>query len=261
MIITSNIPGDGPAPPCPHGTRLLAALDVEWTKNYQVKGGNIPFCFSLTWLPLPTRSSGTIIGTSQFWYTSAYVERPDELAALITAADSALQSAALNADLIAGHQLCTDLAVLATAVDAEAPGIQAASADWRQRHQAAPDRPAFLDTRYDAGHILACPSRRLVDVCTDLQLDVTQPELAGTSMTALHRRWLDAGDATAREKITVLNLRHSLSTALVAARAAGTARWAPGLNVNRLLASALGTSLAWTASPAFTALLGATSAA
>ena len=52
-------------------------------------------------------------------------------------------------------------------------------------------------------------------------------------MTALHRRWTEVGDTTAREKITVLNLRHSLSTAMVAARAAGLAHWQPGLNVNQ----------------------------
>ena len=32
MIITSNVPA-GEAPPCPPGTRLLAAIDVEWSKN------------------------------------------------------------------------------------------------------------------------------------------------------------------------------------------------------------------------------------
>jgi hypothetical protein len=80
-------------------------------------------------------------------------------------------------------------------------------------------------------------------------------------MTALHRRWTEHGETTAREKITVLNLRHSLSTAIVAARATGVARWHPGLNVNRLLAAQLGSTLGWTASPAFTALLGEPSAA
>ena len=90
---------------------------------------------------------------------------------------------------------------------------------------------------------------------------MTQPELRGASMTALHRRWTEHGDTTAREKITVLNLRHSLSTAIVAARAAGLAHWQPGLNVNRLLAAELGGKIGWTASPAFTALLGEPGAA
>lgn len=62
--------------------------------------------------------------------------------------------------------------------------------------------------------------RRLVDVCTGLSLDVTQPELARTSMPAWHRQWLNEG----RERISVLNLRHSLSTAQVAARHEGLAR-------------------------------------
>jgi hypothetical protein len=75
-------------------------------------------------------------------------------------------------------------------------------------------------------------------------------------MTALHRRWLQAGDITAREKVTVLNLRHSLSTAMVAARAAGLAHWPADLNVNQLLASELGSAFGWLAHPGFTTLLG-----
>jgi len=50
-------------------------------------------------------------------------------------------------------------------------------------------------------------------------------------MTALHRRWLELGDVTAREKITVLNLRRALSTALVAARASGLHRQRAGLRL------------------------------
>jgi hypothetical protein len=98
-------------------------------------------------------------------------------------------------------------------------------------------------------------SRRLVDVCADLRLDVTQPELRGTSMTALHRRWLETGDTSAREKISVLNLRHSLSTALDALCAAELCRWDAWLNVNQMLATGLRDAFAWTAGPTFTALL------
>lgn len=84
---------------------------------------------------------------------------------------------------------------------------------------------------------------------------MTQPELRGTSMTALHRRWTQAGDVEAREKITVLNLRHSLSTALAALRATGTGHRDPGLNVNEMLASGLGDAFGWMKAPAFRALL------
>jgi hypothetical protein len=255
MIITGNIPA-GEAPPCPSGNRLLASIDVEWSKNYRIKGGNVPFCFSVAWLALPATGDCVLADTSPFWYTSAYVEDDDERGDLITAADIALRCLSTRAAVIAGHQLCSDLAVLSAATAGESPAIQAATQSWRQRRQPAAGQPAFLDTRYDSGHILACQSRRLVDVCDDLRLDVTQPELRGASMTALHRRWTERGDTTAREKITVLNLRHSLSTAIVAARAAALAHWEPGLNVNRLLAAELGGTIGWAASPAFTALLG-----
>ena len=45
----------------------------------------------------------------------------------------------------------------------------------------------------------------------------------------------------------MLNLRHSLSTALVAARAAGLASWQAGLNVNRILAAGLDGAFGWPA--------------
>jgi hypothetical protein len=77
---------------------------------------------------------------------------------------------------------------------------RAAATAWRQRREELTGQPRFLDTRYDAGHLLACQSRRLVDVCADLRLDVTQPELRGTSMTALHRRWLQDGDSSVPDR-------------------------------------------------------------
>ena len=71
----------------------------------------------------------------------------------------------------------------------------------------------------------------------------------------LPRRWLEREEASAREKITVLNLQHALSTALVADHVAGLARWAPGLNVNKMLAARLDGALGWPGDPAFAALL------
>jgi len=261
VIISTNVIGSGLVPRHSPGVRLLAAIDVEWSKNYRIRGGNVPFCYSVVWLVLPADGASTGLEATRFWYTSAYVQDASEGADLVAGADTALACLMQHASLIAGHQLCSDLGVLAAADSAARPAVEAAASAWRQRRDASPGQPLFLDTRYDAGHLLACQSHRLVDVCAEVRLDVTQPELRGISMTALHRRWTEHGDVTAREKITVLNLRHSLSTVIVAARAAGLARWQPGLNVNQLLARELGNDLGWTASPAFTALLGASGAA
>ena len=209
--MTSTVP---PAVPGPAGTLLVAAIDVEWSKNYRVRGGNVPFCYSVVWLALPARA------TSRPGYGRVLVHlrlragRQRDRRSGRQRRQPRCVPDLEHASLIAGHQLCSDLAVLAAARRRAAArrhrrrgGVAAAPASTL------PAGPRLLDTRYDAGHVLRCQSRRLVDVCADLRLDVTQPELRGTSMTALHRRWLERGDTTAREKITVLNLRHSLSTA------------------------------------------------
>jgi hypothetical protein len=256
VIISTNVTGSGLVPRHPPGMRLLAAMDVEWSKNYRIRGGTVPFCYSVVWLVLPADDASTGLEATRFCYTSAYVQDTSEAAELVAGADDALACLMQHASLIAGHQLCSDLGVLTAADAAARPAVAAAATAWRQRREEPFSQPRFLDTRYDTGHLLACQSRRLVDVCADLRLDVTQPELRSTSMTALHRRWLQADDVTAREKITVLNLRHALSTALVAARAAGLGHWQPDLNVNRLLARELGRSFGWLAHPVFTALLG-----
>lgn len=117
------------------------------------------------------------------------------------------------------------------------------------------DTPLIVDSRYDSDALLLGTSRRLVDVCTELRLDVTQPELARTSMTALHRIWLQNGDPSARERITVLNLRHGLSAAYVGLRSANLVSWSTPVNVNRILARQLTGSFAWLDSPAFQNLL------
>jgi hypothetical protein len=76
-------------------------------------------------------------------------------------------------------------------------------------------------------------------------------------MTALHRKWLNSGDISARERISVLNLRHSLSTAYVAARGSGLTTWAEPINVNQAIANGATGMWDWLTSPTFSNLLGA----
>jgi len=258
-VITTSTAGRTGAPPArPAGFRLLASVDVEWTKNYKIKNGNVPFCYSVVYLQLPTTLD--IVDTWQISYTSHYVETPAETGHLVAAAAADIRRCLEQTDLVVGHQLSSDLAVLraTAAVHHEAREAQAdldaARAAWHARRTRIQGSGQIFDTRYDNDSVLTGSSRRLVDVCGDLGLDVTQPELRGTSMTALHRRWLDSGEPSARERITVLNLRHSLSAALVALIATG-ARPTTETNVNQLLAAHLPPTITWARDPAFTALL------
>ncbi|WP_433145195.1 hypothetical protein ACQPZ8_01650 [Actinomadura nitritigenes] len=234
--------------------RLLASLDVEWTKNYRIKNGNVPFCWSITWIRLPATPGPP---PEEFAFTSAYASG-GETQDLIDSADEAIAAMLESADVIIGHQVSSDLAILRNASKRPLLSVETLRDRWHSR-KTDPDlrERTVLDSRYDVGDIVTGPSRRLVDVCGELDLDVTQPELVRHSMTALHRdHWLARGDDEARERITVLNLRHGLSAAYVAARAAGHLHWETPLNLNRALHTQLaGHDIGWLRSPTFQALL------
>ena len=59
MIITTSGEPGVPARPVP---RVLAAVDVEWSKNYRVPNGNVPFCYSVIWLAVPVSEPPSNLG-------------------------------------------------------------------------------------------------------------------------------------------------------------------------------------------------------
>ena len=263
MISVHTTAKAGRPPRRPAGMRLVASVDVEWTKNYRIANGNVPFCYSVTYLLVP--ATGRVdLSDVPVLVSSRYVEEIEETAGLVQAASAEIDRALQTADLVVGHQLSSDLAVLQAAGTLRgtpvtcAAELQRARMAWHQRraqHPAPGQRARVIDTRYDADHVLTGTSRRLVDVCTDLALDVTQPELRGTSMTAVHRRWLDHGDVEARERVTVLNLRHSLSAALVALSSTGRMQAGQPVQVNEMLVQHLPDHLDWLRHPQFMATL------
>lgn len=232
--------------------RILASLDVEWTKNYRMKNGNIPFAWSVTWTCVPIGAEPGVPPTA-FGYRSMYVENDSETQHLIDGADAYINVLLDNADFVIGHQLSSDLAVLQNASGKKSPSVRHLRNLWHGRRLRG--SPRVVDSRYDIDSIATGPSRRLVDVCAMIHLDVTQPELGSRSMTALHRRWIHDQDDAARERISVLNLRHSLSSAFVAMRSLGLIRWDGVFNLNRLLRRELISNFEWVQSPQFDELV------
>ena len=81
MIVSTNIAGrKGRAPRRPAGTTLWASIDVEWTKNYRIKNGNKPFCYSVIYAAIPRDTTTTNLVDLPFSFTSVYLEDPDETA-------------------------------------------------------------------------------------------------------------------------------------------------------------------------------------
>lgn len=200
--------------PFAHGGRLIAALDVEWTKNFRVKGASRPFCYSWALVNVADRFLDEDGGLASFGYKSVYVEREEEIDDLIDTLESDIASSEeIDSLVFSGHQLCSDLSVVKAASGRPLPALETLYDAWRNRSKTF----RVVDTRYDVDELIPSLSRRLVDVASALKLDVTQPELRGSSMTRMHQLFLKQHDTLVSEKLAVLNLRHSLSTAMIAA--------------------------------------------
>jgi hypothetical protein len=227
----------------------VVALDVEWTKNYHIKDGSRPFCFSFVRVEAPP--GGEVVPESVV-YCASYCERDDEEPALLMDIDNRLGEWLASDVVLTGHQLSTDLAVVDRAAKVTPlSNVRACRAEWHNRHSSG----RVLDTRYDLDPSLLGDSRRLVDVCSDVGLDVYQPELLGASMSALHRNFIETKDASVRESLATLNLRHSLSTAILALYHLG-ASGIEDSNLNNHIHDMLAGVFAYVGSSKFHKLLG-----
>lgn len=205
----------------------IIALDAEWTKNFHIKNGNVPFCFSLVAIPLSAD-----LENLDFNWISVYVDKETEASALIRRADFLLgKLMSSGKHVFCGHQFSSDLAAMANFDPSiKTPYITTLRKLWHSR-KTEPKHEKIIDTRYDLEKYLsAIKSRRLVDVCVHLGLGVNQPELGSHSMTALQRRFLKTGDYSIRDRLSVMNLRHGLSCAVLALLLREA--WQPPANIN-----------------------------
>ncbi|MBR6096149.1 MAG: hypothetical protein IKP82_04275 [Oscillospiraceae bacterium] len=192
----------------------LLGFDAEWTKNYKIKNGNIPFCFSIVSVSKQEMSLNNLrSGNVKFKYIQFYCDHREDARNLVALgnsfADMILSS--LDTSILCGHQMSSDFSTLynygkAVEVD-DLYGIDQLYKMWNFRKFN--ERVQVFDTRYDVIRSFMGKSRRLVDVCRDFNIDVTQPELRNTSMTKLQNSFYDSGDEDIYERIAVMNLRHS----------------------------------------------------
>lgn len=233
---------------------LVVGFDLEWMKNFRVANGNRPFCFSFVYVcPLSFRAD--VEANLRFGLVSKYIEDGDETPRLLQAIDSILQEFSDRENVtIVGHQLSSDISVILNISQSDLPGVSRLRCQWRQRKRDQSQVRVF-DTRYDLDHVLTGKSRRLVDVCVECNLDVTQPEI-GSSMTDMQRRYLETGDRSLMEKLAVVNIRHSLSAVLLYGLCSSAGRLPSRVNVNQILYNNIGNKLAYMQSPEFRSLRG-----
>ena len=193
----------------------LIGFDAEWTKNYKIRNGNIPFCFSVIVIKNDVLSLDALEkGDIYFSYVQYYCQTSEEFKDLVESAEkwSSKILNALNTCILCGHQVSSDFSVLHNIGKAHNIGplicLEKIRSEWKRRKAMVPMH--IIDTRYDANQDFLGKSRRLVDMCNDFLLDVTQPELKNSSMTKLQKNFFETHDKEIFERISVMNLRHSL---------------------------------------------------
>lgn len=212
-------------------TPLIVGFDVEWTKNYRVKNGNRPFCFSLIWVPL-NFTNPVDIHLKRFGVIGRYIDHTSEEQRLIHAADRLVGLFMQKRALFVGHQFISDISVLLGAAKHTTPHLQQLREAWRNRKISTIKN--VFDTRFDLVQNLPPKSRRLVDVCQTHKVDVTQPELQG-SMTRMQKKYAAYGDSDIRDKLMTLNFRHSLSSVVLYRLHARPQKTLRNINLNTLL--------------------------
>ena len=210
-------------------------MDFEWTKNYKIKNGNKPFCFSFVFC----KSSDLLNGAEDklmFDFILNYIENFDEIPILINNANSILKRIMEKNYILVGHQLSSDISVaINNSKNNNSDNIKILRAKWKKRKNAGIDTHLkIFDTRFDLGSFLIGKSRRLVDVCQECNLDVTQPELK-SSMTKMQNIFFEKHDLSIMEKLSVLNIRHSLSSTLLYHLYSKQERLDKCFNVNKAL--------------------------
>jgi hypothetical protein len=87
--------------------RSVVALDVEWTKNYMVKNGSRPFCYSLVLVRWPENDNDLSTFPTTFGFKSVYLSESSDESALVAELDRDLQSWLSTDSVLTGHQLLT----------------------------------------------------------------------------------------------------------------------------------------------------------
>lgn len=174
-----------------------------------------------------------------FGFYMRHVESKDDIASLIQEADRILDEFLKYAGqiIIIGHQLSSDISVILNCpAGKQKSHFAQLKTLWQSRKQTSLKKKGIqvFDSRYDLEDLLKEKSRRLVDVCEECRLGVVQPEI-GSSMTKMQNDFYACGDKRIMEKLAVLNIRHSLSAAILFLMHRDKRKSRSVINVNQIL--------------------------
>jgi hypothetical protein len=228
---------------------LILAFDLEWTKNYKIKNGSVPFCFSFVYFAQQEPAADYEI--MEFGFISSYIQTPDEETELLNHANAELGNFLKHKCILVGHQLVSDISVILSRTGNTKENFTKLKHLWQNRKAKNGLHVQVFDTRYDLVNYLTGESRRLVDVCTESGLNVHQPELQSSSMTKMQNEFYKTQDNRTLEKLQVLNIRHGLSCAILYNCYINNYKPANKINVNKILYNNLKGIISYLDTPEF----------
>ncbi|MCL6592065.1 MAG: hypothetical protein K6U80_19215 [Firmicutes bacterium] len=146
-----------PRPP----ENLIVAFDLEWTKNYKIKNGNTPFCFSFVYFT--KQDSIDNYENMEFGFINNYIQALDEEPELLKRANDDLGNFLKQKGILVGHQLISDISVILSRAENNKNNFIKLKQLWQIRRSNNNSPINVFDTRYDLKNYLTISKEKAVD--------------------------------------------------------------------------------------------------
>lgn len=199
------------------GQKKIVAIDTEWAKNWRAEEKVVPFCCSFHTIYLEGIKDIIDIDNVSMSSETYFRSREDSIQDYIDKVDLLVSRYMTEGTAFVGHQLSSDLHTFVQQSKKPLKNIPCLIESLRFRKKS--DKAAtfsMFDTRYDIkNRIRGGGGEKLRNVSLRYKVYAIQNELNNTSLTKMYNQYVIDRDVTKREKLTVMNWRHSFQTALV----------------------------------------------
>lgn len=199
------------------GKKRIVAIDTEWAKNWKAEEKVVPFCCSFHTIYidniLGTINLDDVCMESETYFRS----HADSTQGYIDKVEKILFSYINDNTIFVGHQLSSDLHTFVQNSKNRLDNVLYLIESLRLRKKKdAGEILNVIDTRYDIkNRIRGNGGEKLRNVSLRYRVYAIQNELNEISLTKMYNQYVIDGDVEKREKLSVMNWRHSFQTALV----------------------------------------------
>jgi len=197
--------------------KRIVAIDTEWAKNWRAEEKVIPFCCSFHTIyidnALSTIDLDDICMESEIYFRS----QTDSTQGYIDKVEQILSSYIDYDTIFVGHQLSSDLYTFVQNSKNKLDNTLYLIESLRLRKKKGSGKMlSVIDTRYDIkNRIRGNGGEKLRNVSLKYKVYAIQNELNEVSLTKMYNQYVIDGDVEKREKLSVMNWRHSFQTALI----------------------------------------------